>query len=145
MGEKEKAQKELVDLLTKKKLLKNEEKRQDFAQKLLAQLLQYIAFGFIAKAASSISSDELVEDIKSAAEIINTPAARLMAVGVQLDSPKGLPRDGIWKLLELDDVKKNFIAMRVLQMLTLQRLYMFRTTEMDKQWLHSQGVLGIKM
>jgi hypothetical protein len=45
----------------------------------------------------------------------------------------------------LDEVKADFIAMRVLQMLTLRRLYMFRTSERDKQWLDSQKVLGIKM
>jgi hypothetical protein len=142
MADKEQAQLELMELLAKK-TVENEEKRQKLARKLMAQLMQYSSFGFIAKAVSSISSDELIEDIDAATKAINTPAARLIAVGVRLDSAKELPRSEMRKLLE--EVQTDFIGMRVLQMLTLRRLYMFRTSERDKQWLDSQSVLGIKM
>lgn len=143
MTHSEQAQGELAALLTKQKGGGDEQKRQDLARKILAQMLQYTSYGFIAKTVSSISSNELIADIESAATLINTPAAKLIAVGVRLDSPKNLPRAEIRKLL--DDVKSDFIATRVLQMLTLQRLYMFRTTEQDKQWLDGQSLLGIQM
>jgi hypothetical protein len=143
MTHSEQAQGELAALLAKQKGGGDEQKRQDLARKILAQMLQYTSYGFIAKTVSSISSNELIADIESAAKLINTPAAKLIAVGVRLDSPKNLPRAEIRKLL--GDVKSDFIATRVLQMLTLQRLYMFRTTEQDKQWLDGQSLLGIQM
>jgi len=141
--DKEQAQLELVELLKKRKVFDTEEQRLEAARKLLAHLMQYTSFGFILKAISSISSDELQADIESAAKAIDTPAARLISVGVRLDSPKEFPRSEMRNLLA--EVKPDFIAMRVLQMLTLRRLYMFRTSERDKQWLDSQEVLGIKM
>lgn len=142
MADKEQAQMELVELLRTLKKEDDEDKRKKQAQKMLAYLMQLSSFGFIAKAITSISSDELQEDIDAAAKSINTPAAKLIAVGVRLDSPRDLPRNEMKKLLV--DIKDDFIAMRVLQMLTLRRLYMFRTSEQDKQWLDSQSVLGLK-
>lgn len=142
-ADKDEAQKELVEMLRTMNKDDDEDKRKKLAQRLLAQLMQLSSFGFIAKTISSISSDELVEDIDSAAKKIATPAAKLIAAGVRLDSPRDLPRPELRSLLA--DIKDDFIAMRVLQMLTLQRLYMFRTSEQDKQWLASQSVLGLKM
>lgn len=143
MTDKEMAQRELTDLLAKNKLGIDDSKRLEIARRLLAEIVQFSVFGFIAKVVTSVSADDLTEDIEMAAKHIGSPAANLIAVGVRLDSPKDLPRKDITKLL--DDVKTDFVAMRVLQMLTLQRLYMFRTTEQDKQWLASQKILGLQM
>lgn len=143
LADKEEAQAELVELLRTMNKDDDDDKRKKLAQRLLAQLMQISSFGFIAKTVTSISSDELVEDIDSAAKKIGTPAAKLIAAGVRLDSPRDLPKPELRSLLA--DIKDDFIAMRVLQMLTLRRLYMFRTSEQDKQWLASQSVLGLKM
>jgi hypothetical protein len=143
LADKDEAQSELVELLRTMNKDDDEEKRKKLAQKLLAQLMQISSFAFIAKTITSISSDELVEDIESAAKKVGTPAAKLIAAGVRLDSPRELPRSELRNLLT--DIKDDFIAMRVLQMLTLRRLYMFRTSEQDKQWLASQDVLGLKI
>jgi hypothetical protein len=143
MTDKEIAQRELAELLAKNKVGADDNKRLEIARRLLAELVQFSVFGFIAKAVTSVSMDDLVDDIETAAKHIGSPAANLIAVGVRLDSPKELPRKVISKLL--DEVKTDFVAMRVLQMLTLQRLYMFRTTEQDKQWLDSQKILGLQM
>lgn len=143
MTDKEMAQRELAELLAKNKVGIDDNKRLEIARRLLAQLVQFSVFGFIVKAVTSISSDDLTEDIETAAKQIGSPAASLIAVGVRLDSPKELPRKVISNLL--DEVKNDFVAMRVLQMLTLQRLYMFRTTEQDKQWLDSQKILGLQI
>lgn len=141
--DKDLAQRELAELLARNKVGADEKKRLEIARRLLAELVQFSVFGFIAKAVTSVSADDLTEDIETAAKHIGSPAANLIAVGVRLDSPKDLPRKVISKLL--DEVKNDFVAMRVLQMLTLQRLYMFRTTEQDKQWLDSQRILGLQM
>ena len=142
LAAKDEAQGELVEMLRMMNKDDDEEKRKKLAQRLLAQLMQISAFGFIAKAIISISSDDLAEDIDAAAKKVGTPAAKLIAAGVRLDSPRELPRSELRNLLA--DIKDDFIAMRVLQMLTLRRLYMFRTSEQDKQWLASQSVLGLK-
>lgn len=142
LADKDEAQTELVEMLRTMNKEDSDEKRKKMAEKLLAQIMQISSFAFIAKAITSISSDELQEDIDSAAKKVGTPAAKLIAAGVQLDSPRDLPRTELKALLS--DIKDDFIAMRVLQMLTLRRLYMFRTTEQDKQWLASQSVLGLK-
>lgn len=143
MADKEMAQKELAEILAKNKVGADDNKRLEIARRLLAELVQFSVFGFIVKTVTSISADDLTEDIETAAKRVGSPAANLIAVGVRLDSPKDLPRKIISNLL--DEVKTDFVAMRVLQMLTLQRLYMFRTTEQDKQWLDSQKILGLQM
>ena len=142
MADKDQAQIELAELLAQKKILDSDDKRQEFARKLLAQLLQSSSYGFIVKAVVSISSDALIDDIETAAKAINSPASRLISVGVKLDGPGPLPRNDIRKLME--ETSNDFIAKRVLQLMTLRRLYMFRTTEQDKQWLSSQDMLDIK-
>jgi hypothetical protein len=143
LADKDEAQLELVEMLRTMNKDDDDDKRKKLAQRLLAQLMQISSFAFIAKTITSISSDELQEDIDAAAKKVGTPAAKLIAAGVRLDSPRELPRSELRNLLA--DIKSDFIAMRVLQMLTLQRLYMFRTSEQDKQWLASQSVLGLEM
>ena len=143
LADRDQAQSELVEMLRTMNKDDDDDKRKKLAQRLLAQLMQISSFAFIAKTITSISSDELQEDIDAAAKKVGTPAAKLIAAGVRLDSPRELPRSELRSLLA--DIKTDFIAMRVLQMLTLQRLYMFRTSEQDKQWLASQSVLGLDM
>lgn len=142
MQHKDLAEQMLIEQLAKKKALENDDQRRKLAGKVFAEMMQLISFGIIAKAVNSISSAALQEDIDAAAKVINSPAARLIAVGVRLDSPQDLSRHEIKNLLS--EIKTDFIAARVLQMLTLRRLYMFRTTEQDKQWLDSQKILDMK-
>lgn len=136
------AQVEIAELLAKNRSFASEEERQKAARQLLAWLLQSASAGFILKAVASISSDELVEDIRSAAGSIGSPAARLIATGVKLDSPHRLPIKEMGRLLE--DIKDDFVATRVLQILTLRRLYMFKTDEADRQWLASKELIGLQ-
>lgn len=143
LADKDEAQIELMEMLRAMNKDIDDAKRKKLAQRLLAHLMQISSFGFIAKTITSISSDELQEDIDSAARNIGSPAAKLIAAGVRLDSPRDLPRSELKSLLS--EINSDFIAMRVLQMLTLRRLYMFRTTEQDKQWLASQSVIGLEM
>lgn len=143
MTDKEMAQRELAEIFARNKVGDDDQRRLEMARRLLAELVQYSVFGFIAKAITSISSDDLNDDITTAAKKIDSPAANLIAIGVKLDSPRELPRKLIGNLLE--EIKSDFVAMRVLQMLTLRRLYMFRTSEQDKQWLDSQEILGLQM
>lgn len=68
-------------------------------------------------------------------------SAKLIAIGVKLDGPGRIPRE-IEKLK--DELDGDFIALRVLQILVLRRLYMFRTDEADRQWLASKQFVGLQ-
>lgn len=135
------AQAELAEILAKRRTFSSDEEKQEAARHLLAWLLQSSAAAIILKAIVCVSSDDLLEDIRSAAKEVNSPAARLIATGVKLDSPGRLPIKELQRLME--DLESDFIATRVLQLLTLRRLYMFRTEISDKQWLESKGLIAL--
>jgi hypothetical protein len=141
MGQKSSAQIELMELLAKKKVLGSDDERQKVARQVLAWLLQSAAAGLLIKAVVSISSDELLEDIKTATNSIGTPAAKLIAIGIKLDGPGRIPKE-IAKLA--DELTGDFIATRVLQIMILRRLYMFRTEEADRQWLASKKLVDLQ-
>ncbi|WP_137896572.1 metallophosphoesterase [Ramlibacter sp. 2FC] len=132
---------EITELLAKKKAFHSDEERQKAARQLLAWLLQSSAAGLLIKAVVSISSDDLMEDIRTAANSIGTPASKLISVGVKLDGPGRIPRE-IERISQ--DLSADFIATRVLQILVLRRLYMFRTEEADRQWLASKKIVDLK-
>lgn len=140
---KDQAMLDLAEIFARRKVLDSDAERVELARKLLAFFVQSTSFGFLCKAVTSISADALSEDIDAAARKIGTPAARLIAIGVRLDSPNGLPQSQMRELME--ETTSDFIAARVLQLLIVRRLYMFRTSEYDKQWLASQELLGIKV
>lgn len=142
MADRDVAEQEIAAMLEKRHALKDETERRELTKRLMANFLQLIAYGFVAKAVSSVSSDALQDDINAAAKAIDSPAARLIALGVQLDAPGKLPRPAISKCIE--ETEGDLLASRVLQFLTLRRLYMFRTSAQDQQWLASQDVLEIK-
>lgn len=139
---KEQAQFELAERI-RKTGVSDEERARKQARRLLAQLVQFSSFGFMLKAVTSVSSEDLLEDIETAAGAIGSPASKMIALGVRLDSPRDLPRKELSAFME--EVQKDFIGLRVLQFFVLNRLYMFRTNEKDKQWLDSQDVLDLKI
>lgn len=133
---------ELDEQLEKKSHIHEPERRAALARRILAHLLQAVAFGFIYRTAASISSKELTEDIAAASASIGSPAARLIELAVRLDSPERLPREQMKRLAE--ELNVDIIGGNLIRMLVLQRLYMFRMTFEDKQWLASQDLVDFK-
>lgn len=142
MADRDVAEREIAAMLEKRHAIKDESARREMSKRLLAHFLQLVSYGFVAKAVSSVSSDALQEDVEAAAKSMNSPAARLISLGVRLDGPGKLPRAELSK--SITDTQGDFMAARVLQFLTLRRLYMFRTSAQDQQWLASQDLLDIK-
>ena len=132
-----------VELLLEKKGEKDVLKRREFANELVAYFVQSGSYSFVMKAIVSISAEGLQEDIDQAANALGTPAAMLIAVGTRLDTPKPLPRKEIERVRAA--ASNDIIATRVLQLMTLRRLYMFKTAEQDKQWLNSQSLIDIRV
>ena len=142
MADRVSAEAEIAAMLERNHRIADETERHEIAKRLLAQFLQFASYGFVAKAVSSVSSDSLQEDVDAAAKSLDSPAARLISLGVRLDGPGQLPRRELSKAKA--ETEKDFMGARVLQFLTLRRLYMFRTSAQDQQWLSSQEVLDIK-
>jgi hypothetical protein len=114
------------------KELKGDELKK-FAQKVTTQIIQIISAGFIMKAAQSAGAESLLENVSEAVENNKTIAFKLIELAIILDSPKHIPKDKLRSLLkEVDD---DLITNRIIKILVLNRLYMFKTSEADMQWL----------
>jgi hypothetical protein len=127
---------EIEAALKRKKRFESDDERKAFARKAAASLLQLVSFGFLLRAAQSANSESLKEDVNSVVERVNTPAFRLIELGIHLDSPKPLPRRMLEKLFK--EVSKELVPRRVIHLMVLNRLYMFKTSERDMQWLSQE-------
>jgi len=117
-------------------------KRQRLARELTAVIVHITAFAFVYKAASSVSAESLIDDIRAVAQKNDTTAFRLIELAATLETLKTLPRDKIEKLAER--TKSDLVPHRMLQFLIVRHLYMFRTSEKDKQWLASKEVIALR-
>ena len=117
-------------------------RRERIARETVALVVQLTALGFVLKAASSVGAESLLEDIRTVTKENDTAAFRLIELAVALDTVKKLPRDKIDALVE--ETEGNLVPRRLLQFLVLRHLYMFRTSEQEKQWLASKSVVAIR-
>lgn len=124
-----------IALLQKGKI-DNDEDRKAIARRVVASLVQIITFAFVMRAAQSANSDSLSEDVRVVVKKNPTLAFKLIELNIILDSPKAIPRQKLKQLHK--DAEKDLIAARVLQIMVFNRLYMFKTSEQDMQWLNSE-------
>ena len=132
---------EIEAALQRKGKIEDEEDRKSIARKVVASLVQLISFSFVMRAVQSASSDSLAEDVREVVKRNGSFAFRLIELGIILDSPKAIPRPRLKQLYE--DSSSDVIAARLLRLMVLNRLYMFKTTEQDMQWL--SGELNIDL
>ena len=126
---------EIDAALQRKEKIDKEEDRKAIARRVVAGLVQVITFSFVLRAAQSANADSLSENVSEVVKKNPTLAFKLIELEIILDSPKSIPRE---KLKELHRyVGKDLVAQRLLQIMVLNRLYMFKTTEQDMQWLNS--------
>jgi len=110
-----------------------EEDRSKLARKLVGQLVEVITYVFVLKAAQSVHSENLMEDVRDVVKNNATMAFKIIELGIILDSPRSLPKDRLKKLLK--EAGPNSIASRLIRAMVVNRLYMFKTSEADMQWL----------
>ena len=127
---------EIEAALKRKGKIDGEEERKTIARKVVASIIQIVTFGFLIRASQSVNSESLLEDVQQAVLKNGSPAFRILEMGILLDSPKAIPRQKL-KLLA-SDVDKDLIASRVIRIMVLNRLYMFKTSERDMQWLSQE-------
>lgn len=132
---------EIEAALQRKGKVESPEERKEIARKVAASLIQIVTFGFLMRAAQSANSESLQEDVKGIVRKTNTPAFKLIELGILLDSPRAIPRTMVKQLFK--EVKDDLVAGRVIQIMVLNRLYMFKTSEQDMQWISQE--LGIDL
>jgi hypothetical protein len=132
---------EIENLLEQRSEMKDKDERKKVARKVAAQVVELMTLGFLIRGVRAISAETLYEDVVAVSEDVNTMAFKLFKLGVRLDSPKNIPKS------LLENINKhangNMIPTRLIRFLILQRLYMFKTSEQDMQWLQEKLEIGI--
>lgn len=131
-----------IEEVLKKRGNVDEAERKKIAVKVVAAITQMVSAGLLFRISQSVSSDDLLEDIQEVVKKNGTLAYKLIEVGVLLDSPRDMPRKQLTEVLE--EAKTNSIASRITQLLVINRLYMFKTTIEDKQWLSSKVEIDMR-
>ena len=95
------------------------------------------------RAAQGANTDSLSEDVRDVVNRNGTLAFKLIELCIHLDSPKAIPRPMLKQLFK--EAEKDLVANRLMKIMVLNRLYMFKTTEQDMQWLSGELKLDIGM
>lgn len=119
----------------------NQETRKKIARRVVASVVLALTYAFIARSASSANSDSLIEDVDGVVQENGTLAYMLIDLSIALDSPRPLPRRKLKTVAKL--ARDEPLAFKILQLIVLNRLYMFRSTEKDLQWLSTDLDLSI--
>jgi hypothetical protein len=121
----------------------DEEARKRVARQIVAAVIQSISASFVKKAGGSVSGDVLSADVRTAVQQNGSLAFRLIESGLVLDSNAALPRQYLKELSAATE--SDPVAVRILNLQVLWHLYMFRTSEQDKQWLASKDGLRLNL
>jgi hypothetical protein len=113
-----------------------EKKQQKLAQMILAIIVEGVTYSIVSKATDSVRSESLKEDVREAVQKNETLAFKLLELNVVLGSAGPIPRSRLKKIYR--EVKDDLVIARLIQIMVLHRLYMFRTKEQDMQWLASE-------
>ncbi|MBX3671246.1 MAG: metallophosphoesterase [Rhodocyclaceae bacterium] len=132
---------EIDAALLRKGKVDKEEDQKAIARRVVASLVQFITFAFVLRAAQSANSDSLSQDVRDVVKRNPTLAFKLIELNIILDSPKAIPRQKLKQLHK--DVEKDLVAARILQIMVLNRLYMFKTSEQDMQWLNGELTIDL--
>ncbi|MEJ1389750.1 MAG: metallophosphoesterase [Candidatus Sedimenticola sp. (ex Thyasira tokunagai)] len=106
---------------------------EDHSKKIAFDLIGMICTGIIGRTAKSVSSDSLREDISTVISNNETNAYKLLGAATRLLQPGQLPFGDLSKLSK--SLKSNIFAFTIFQSLIAYYLYMFHTTDSDKQKL----------
>jgi len=113
------------------------------ARRMVANLFLGITFGIIHRGSKSVNSEELLEDVHWAVQKDGSTAFRLMELAVLLDSAKDLPRRHMKDIL--DHSSGNMLVELLLVVMVLNRLYMFKTSPSDMNWLKENMKMGLEL
>lgn len=140
----EKDKEELIDALSFKMRSGNKEMTAEQAESAtrtaIGLLLRFLSTMFLMKAGAHVGSKDISSNVNSVIGIGPTSAYQLIRLSQELQKPVRLPR------LTINRLKKeegdNVCVMGVLQLLVLQRMYMYETDYDDKDWAMTVFELG---
>lgn len=112
------------------------EEHKAIARRVVSGLIQLVTFTFVMRAAQGANTDSLSEDVRDIVIKNGSLAFRLIELCIHLDSPKALPRQDLKQLFK--EAQKDLVATRLMTIMVINRLYMFKTTEKDMQWLSGE-------
>ena len=121
----------------------SETEREQIARIVASRLIQFASSTFIIKTAEIINSEMLMPDIPTAIEENENLALKLIDIAISVDNHLPLKRRKI-KLVH-DKCDSNVVAKKILDVIMLNRLNMYKTTEQDMQWLHSELNYDLKI
>ena len=127
---------EIEAVIQRKGKVESQGERRAIASKVVAGFAQVVTFGFLMRAAQSACSESLLEDVHEVVKRNKSPAFKVIELGISLDSPKPIPRAALKQLYQ--EMEKDLILGKVVHLMVLNRLYMFKTTERDMQWLYEE-------
>ncbi len=130
-----------IDAALQKRRVSDVEVRQRIARRIVGRIVEAITFDFITKAGGAVSGEALAHDVQTAISQDGTLAFELIGNALSLDSPAAVSKAQLRKLVS--KTKTNTVAARVLLIQVIHHLYMFKTSESDKQWLASEDGLGL--
>lgn len=116
------------------------EKAEQETRLAIGMLLRAITAGFIVKAGAHVGSKDLFGNIDEVIETNPTCAYRLIKISQQLQQTGRLPKLEINRLVREEG--ENPCVMGPLQLLVLQRLYMYETDHDDRDWAVEVFKLG---
>jgi hypothetical protein len=119
-----------------------EEDRLKIAKRSIFDLSSFISFVFIKKISDAINSENLREVIHAVTQENPSNAYKLVELTVRLDSPDPIPFRDIEQIK--DENAGNLFLQRMLQAQAIVHIYMFDTTEQDKQRLADLLKIQIK-
>lgn len=131
----------LIRTYIRKKKLVDEIRIEETSRRLLFTLCAMLCYGFIKKISYSVGSEHLSETFKQIKENSDVTSVHLVDTAIKLDFYKAFPYNDIKALTKR--IAGNLLPYNLLRQLVLDYLYMFPTSERDKQRICS--MLGIPM
>lgn len=110
-----------------------DEEKKKVAMQVSGFVVLAISLHFLRKIAEAISADVLKEDVENVVEQHQELAYKLVGLACALDGQRPLPRAKIEGVLRQGD--GSLIVESLVRILTLYRMYMFRTSASDIQWV----------
>jgi len=107
--------------------------RNKVARRVVAAIVEMVTLSMFMTAAESVNSESLIEDVQAVVARNKTLAVKLIELAILLDSGAPIPREKIKRVHR--EAKSDLVADRLIKHMVLRRLYMFKTTERDRQWL----------
>lgn len=135
-------QSEIEKTLIKKGIENDADRVRNIAQKIVSQLITMLSLSFLMKPAQAANSNNLSEDVINLVTSNNSVSYKLIRLCILLDTPNDIPKSEILKIIE--EAKNNMPVFKLIQIMVLNRLYMYKTTERDMQWIASKLSISIK-